>query len=72
MRQTLRNKMLATVGHSPMPLQTIVSRCGGHRTSCENWERVRQELRRLIARGLIVRVGYRLYAAGDGWVKGKE
>jgi hypothetical protein len=71
MRQTLRNKMIATVGHDPMPLQTIVSRCGGHRGSAEKWQRVRRELHRLIARGLIARVGYRLYAASDSWVKEK-
>ncbi len=69
-RQTLRNKIIATVGHSPVWLGDIVRLCGQpRRSNADRWRSVRLELRRLIARGLIVRVGHWQYVAGDGLTK---
>lgn len=68
MRLTLRNKLIATIGHDPIPLGEIVLRCGGKRARAEKWHSVRRELRRLAARGLVVRLRYGLWMAGDGWV----
>lgn len=69
MRQTMRNKLIATVGHSPMWLGDIVRLCGPRRSRHDKWRSVRREMRRLIARGLIVRVGHWQYVAGDGLTK---
>lgn len=66
MRRTLRNNIIATVGHTPMWIGEIVRRCGGHRASDQKWSRVRSELQRLVLRGLIARLNGRTFVASEG------
>lgn len=73
MRLTLRNKLIATIGSDPIWLGDIVARCGGKRPRAEKWRSVRRELRRLAARGFVIRLRYGRWMVGDGWVeKGRQ
>lgn len=68
MRRTLRNRIIATVGHTPMALYEIVRLCGPKCSPVERKFRVLGELRRLQARGFIARIGGKRFVASDRWV----
>lgn len=70
MRNTLRNKLIATIGERPIWIREIVQRCGSRKLDRPSRiHAVLWELKRLEALGLVTRISGSRWMCGDGCQK---
>lgn len=70
MRQSLRNKLIATIGERPIWIREIVRRCGSKRLDRPSRiHAVLWELKALESRGIVARLSGSRWICGEGCTK---